>query len=435
MALGSPRPDSGLPHDELQQPEQPSLEGPPQTTGLRHAPSRVDAHDTTGVSWISKVGWLLPIAASAAVVAAMLQAYGPLSAPYTWTRPYEILKDVLQRRHALTLLLLGYIFGWFARAREDRSTLESMWRSHSRRERVYSCLVIALGAAGDLAWFGEHSPLDHLAAGLMLLVAVGGVRPREKNKGQLARTGIELACTLIAFSLVSYSFTVVKAHLFLLSAPQDARIVGWERAVFARPLHVAVTEWALVHPSVIRFSDRIYYYLFDHMAIVSAFLSGLNRPAVRQRYVSALCLCYIVGAASYYAFPSVGPAFFDPGTFVFIRDMELQTRFVQEYLFYHTNAAINGTLKELPTYAFLAAMPSLHMAHEFVMLWYSWRSPIFGLLAALFTLSTYFAILVLGWHYASDMIGGVVLAVFSIFVAERASMDWFPAAARPREPS
>jgi hypothetical protein len=389
----------------------------------------VEAHDAPGVSWSSKVGWLLPIAASAALVAAVLQAYGPLSAPYTWTRPYEILKDVLQRRHALTLLLLGYIFGWFARAKEDRPTLESTWRSYSRRERVYACLTIALGAAADLAWFGEHSLLDHLAAGMMLLVALGGTR-RQKNEGQLARTAIELACTLIAFSLVSYSFTVVKAHLFLVSAPQDARIIGWESVVFGRPLHVAVTEWALVHPSLIRFSDKIYYYLFDHMAIVSAYLSGLNRPAVRQRYVSALCLCYLIGAVSYYALPSVGPAFFDPGTFVFVRDMKLETEFFHQYLFYHTHAAASGTLRELPTYAFLAAMPSLHMAHEFVMLWYSWKSRTFGLLATLFTLSTYFAILVLGWHYASDMIGGVLLAVFSIFVAERAGIDWFPSAAR-----
>jgi hypothetical protein len=34
----------------------------------------------------------------------------------------------------------------------------------------------------------------------------------------------------------------------------------------------------------------------------------------------------------------------------------------------------------------------------------------------------------LGWHYASDMFGGLVLAMLSIWLATHAQLPWFPAA-------
>jgi membrane-associated phospholipid phosphatase len=63
-------------------------------------------------------------------------------------------------------------------------------------------------------------------------------------------------------------------------------------------------------------------------------------------------------------------------------------------------------------------MPSLHMAHETIMLFYSRRSSIMLLFSGLFWLSSFVAVLVLGWHYFFDVIGGGIFAGVIIAFAQ-----------------
>jgi hypothetical protein len=373
------------------------------------------------------VGLLPALTLVAALFALWLHASGPLSeAAYTWFRPFKLLKDAFERRYAAVFLGCGFAFGVLARSAGERPYITRAWTGISTPDKIRVGAVALLVAAADYLVFPKHGGLDHVCAALAG-AAVAHPRSFRSAHGRSLRSALLEAClTLFAFATVSYFFTVVKAHLFLVRPPQDALIVDWERALSGGPLHASIAHWAAGRPEFIWLCDQIYYYLFDHMAIVSVFLTGLGRHELRHRYVSALCVCYLLGAGAYYVVPALGPAFYDPGSFAYVRELGLQTHFYHTFLFDHTQAAVEGRLGELPTYAFLAAMPSLHMAHEFVMLWYSRASRVFALLTVAFTALTYASVLVLGWHYASDVVGSIVLAGVSIWIVERAGVPWFP---------
>jgi hypothetical protein len=71
---------------------------------------------------------------------------------------------------------------------------------------------------------------------------------------------------------------------------------------------------------------------------------------------------------------------------------------IQRLLQHSTDAVVRGELEVINTYAFIAGMPSLHMAHETVMLFFSRKSPVMFLLSLTFWVLSFIAVLVLGWH-------------------------------------
>jgi membrane-associated phospholipid phosphatase len=74
-------------------------------------------------------------------------------------------------------------------------------------------------------------------------------------------------------------------------------------------------------------------------------------------------------------------------------------------------------------------MPSLHIAHELVMLYFARSSKLAFPVSLAFTALTTVAVVALGWHYPSDLVAGAVLAVFAIALArwqsDRLLPRWF----------
>src|SRR5690606_18849969 len=119
---------------------------------------------------------------------------------------------------------------------------------------------------------------------------------------------------------------------------------------------------------------RTYYRLFDHMILVSALLAGAGRHRERIEYMSALAFCYAMGGFTYHVFPAMGPIYRDEAIFAGLRDLPLISNHFHALLARTHAEATAGTLQTLPSYEFIACMPSLHMAHELVMLYYARHS-------------------------------------------------------------
>jgi hypothetical protein len=186
--------------------------------------------------------------------------------------------------------------------------------------------------------------------------------------------------------------------------------------MFGRPLYLTIAEWASGHASVVRFSEWVYYLFFHHMALTALFLFACDDNEEQWRYVLSLALCYTLGGLMYFLLPAAGPIYFDPGAFAFLRDDARLTVILQHALKINTYQAASGQLEVIQPFAFIACMPSLHMAHETVMMFYSRRSPLMLAFAACFWLGSFAAVLLLGWHYLIDVFGGLMLAgvVFGI---------------------
>jgi PAP2 superfamily len=138
-------------------------------------------------------------------------------------------------------------------------------------------------------------------------------------------------------------------------------------------------------------------------------------------YVTALCLNWVLGAASYYVLPSLGPAYAHPGDFTMLPDTgvaSLQSSLLmgryQVLTDPHATTAVHG----------IAAFASLHVS---VVLTAALIAHRIGLprwvRAALwfYTGITVVATVYFGWHYLADDVAGAVIGYVSVALAARAT--------------
>ena len=377
------------------------------------------------------VGLLVPISLIALAGGGWLQhRYAELPSSYTWLQPFRTLKGVVHLPGLLSAAAAAYLFGVLAR--RDRRSLSQIWaergrallalRDPARRlpllARVLAA-VVALGA--DLVWMPAHTALDALA-----VAGFGFVLARRYSRAELRRMLVHGACTLLVFTAVCYWFTVVKALTFVGSFTQrDRGIVAFEHAITGVHPYRLVASWSAQHPAWLAWFDWAYTRLFHHMALASAFLFGQ-----RGQIFGALAICYFIGGPLYWLLPAAGPAYFSPSSFEFLRSYPaLNVNWMQAVLYENTGAVNHGQADVLITWSYIACMPSLHMAHESVMLFYARASKLFFALSLAFSLLTAVAVIALGWHYPTDIVAGVVLAVFSILLCRSQSARLLPRSA------
>ena len=343
--------------------------------------------------------------------------YSGLPALYTWARPLEILVNVVGRPFFPLAIAIAWLLGAAAGGQLPQQSDLRAWLKQPQPAIRTGLLKACAGAfvlvALD-AWLWERGAVDRLliaAIGAFLGAHIGSPR-------QVARVFVELAFVAGAFCFISYGFTVYKALLFRVVEPNDQALVAFESLFTGgTPPHQLITRWAAQHPWLIILGDNIYYLLFDHMFVVSAFLTGLGRRGLRLQYLSALGLCYLLGGVSYYCFAGLGPVFSDPQTYAFLRKLPLTSNWFHNVLARNTMAARDGSLKVIQSYEFIACVPSLHIAHELVMLWYARSSRVFFGLSLLFTGITLLAVVFLGWHYPVDSLAGLALAALAVTLA------------------
>ena len=341
--------------------------------------------------------------------------FSALPAAYTWSRPLEILVNVMGRPMFPLAIVLAWLLGASAGQRLPTSASLRVWFATPQiRANMLRALAVALLAVILDAWIWERGAFDRL-----LIAAIGAfLGAQVRSPRQVAKVAVELAFIAVAFCFISYGFTVYKALLFRVVEPNDQALVAFESLFTGgTPPHQLITRWAAQHPWLIILGDNIYYLLFDHMFVVSAFLTGLGRRGLRLQYLSALGLCYLLGGVSYYCFAGLGPVFSDPQTYAFLRKLPLTSNWFHNVLARNTMAARDGSLKVIQSYEFIACVPSLHIAHELVMLWYARSSRVFFGLSLLFTGITLLAVVFLGWHYPVDSLAGLALAALAVTLA------------------
>jgi membrane-associated phospholipid phosphatase len=149
-------------------------------------------------------------------------------------------------------------------------------------------------------------------------------------------------------------------------------------------------------------------------------------------YVTALCLNWLLGAASYYVVPSLGPVFVQPEVFADLPDTgvsALQASLAEarlEVLADPTGAeamAGIGAFASLHTsIVFTAALIAHRVGLPLVVRWALW-----AFLAGTITATAYF-----GWHYLVDDVAGLVLGAVSVLVADHATRRVAPLEDRPQ---
>ena len=163
-------------------------------------------------------------------------------------------------------------------------------------------------------------------------------------------------------------------------------------------------------------ADALYQGAFL-LLFISGFCSlAVTRDPVYPRFCIAVLLTMSLGALSYLVAPALGPFLFEDGL------NQQATQAQAGMLWAHRQVEQQGMawIKEVgPAYftGALAAMPSLHMTHAFVMTYFihQARSPLVGMFFLICFWVTIESV-ASRWHYLIDLPAGLLLAAFIIWL-------------------
>lgn len=217
---------------------------------------------------------------------------------------------------------------------------------------------------------------------------------------------------LVTWTYTTYFFmllglgTLVYGVQFTPFHPVDSVFVKIDQALgFSQ---TAVLNWTYDHRWLARLFDQAYSQIGIELSFIPLVLALLLDQRGVKVLLMGIIFSFIVGTGIYYFFPTTAPAsmFFDPNF-----AMQQHDTFIKFFEIHHH---LPITTQE----GGLIAFPSFHVVWC-VLLAYSLRRTkwLFYPVAALnsfIILSTIF----LGWHYLTDVIGGLAMATLSIWVCE-----------------
>jgi hypothetical protein len=241
-----------------------------------------------------------------------------------------------------------------------------------------------------------------------------------------------VAMGVVCFYLTYVSYRNLKSFLPLLITSQyDRELQLLDKAIFLGT-DPAIVVHAIFGDSLTAHAlSSIYLWFLPLVPItLTAWLVWSKQISHGYWFVCAQCLAWTLGTASYYALPTVGPGFEYP--WLYAELAHTQTTDLMAALDTSRAAAlVPGVEGEVQS---VAGFASLHCAITLLLALMAqatlpWR-PVRYLLWANFVV-TIVATLYFGWHYVSDDIAGIVIALLSFYLGGLASGHRF---VHPREP-
>jgi len=222
---------------------------------------------------------------------------------------------------------------------------------------------------------------------------------------------------LAAGALLAYHVTYVSYHNLKsfndLRSPQDAMLLRWDRSLFFGH-SPAVLLHDLLGQHVAAWVLTGWYETFGTLVIITfpATVVLARRTADAYAGIAALVWVWILGTATYYAIPSIGPFNAAPREFAglshtLVQDTQHHYVAQRDHLLAHPHAA--------DAWAQLGAFASLHVGVTAVILGIAWWNRLrrTTIILAVFLAGTIVATIYLGWHFAVDDLAGLGIAALA----------------------
>lgn len=357
--------------------------------------------------WIEKravgillIGWV--------VCASIWHAFGPISGVYSFDVALNIFAREMAEPWAWEIVLFTAIIAVVitpGRIGYWVTALESVSRSDACRSLVWAvfCVVVVGAPRSFLSTFS-----------LMLCVALWGLfTPYPRLLRQFA-SGV------VGYLVVGYAFTMYKSAIFWDRMSWDNELIAADRWLFGNLPHRMFAAWAQASPELLALVDSAYLKLFAIMVAILAYCVVAEGRELAERYLRGLSVLYLLGAVSYFALPAWGPFQSDFGAFPpEIWDPKLwRVANIQAFILENSQrmAMGRGDMGTIYPFAFVAAMPSLHIAVPALGFWLLRPRPQSMLITIPFCVATAIAALATGMHYGVDLLAGIVLAWVAVRV-------------------
>ncbi|HNC53243.1 MAG TPA: phosphatase PAP2 family protein [Accumulibacter sp.] len=224
-----------------------------------------------------------------------------------------------------------------------------------------------------------------------------------------------------AYTCIAYFHTMIKGSLFILAVPNDILLWNADALLLGKSYYQLLAHWRSSHGSIVQFLDIAYIGLLQQVCWSALFFHGARDWVNGRRYLAAMFLIYSIGPAIYFVVPSKGPIFYAPDLFRDLRMLAPDTWHLARFLTWSTDSTVAGILHEISPFAYIAALPSLHVGIALIMFAAMRQSATVSLFNAVLLALTVAATNILGWHYAVDLLAGLMLGALSWAFACRIS--------------
>jgi hypothetical protein len=222
----------------------------------------------------------------------------------------------------------------------------------------------------------------------------------------------------LSFHIIYLCYRNLKSYLPLVT---DA---NWDRMLWnvdkwatfgvgpAKLLHDVLGTGISAH---VLSSIYIFYLMFIPVSVGAA-LMWADHLRHGFWYVTALSLNWILGAASYYVLPSLGPAFFRPDAFASLPNTGVAK--LQYWLLEHRSLTLADPLGSGDVQS-IAAFASLHISAVFTALLLARRLQRRRMSQALtvYLVLTFLSTVYFGWHYLLDDVAGFAIGWTAVVIA------------------
>lgn len=253
-----------------------------------------------------------------------------------------------------------------------------------------------------------------------LLLSRGEAMQSERVRGVIHRSSLLLSVLGLYIAAMRRTLAALQPKLV------DLQLADLDRALFGQVPAQALEQWS--HPALTEWLAFFYYSYFIIVALAALPTAFWGRSALPRALASGIVFIVCIGHVIYTFVPGRGPY--------------VALEFNQPLI----GGLFWGVVQDVVAAqgALLDIFPSLHTAlPSFITLhiirqrqrWslrLSWK--VVCTLLLFFTLNIILATLYLRWHYAVDVIGGLILAVVTHMIVTRVNPDDDQRAARGKQP-
>jgi hypothetical protein len=221
---------------------------------------------------------------------------------------------------------------------------------------------------------------------------------------------------LLAYHLTYFTYHNLKSW-DVFNAPRDAMLTAWDRWLFFGH-SPAVLPHDLLGQHLAAWMCMLWYETFPTLVVVAFPAAVALAPRMRDAYVgiAAFVWVWILGTATYYAIPSLGPFHAAAGDFAGLPHMSIQDT-QAEYLAQRDDLLAHPHAAD--AFAQISAFASLHVGVTATVLGLAWWHRLRRTTVALgvFLAGTCIVTVYLGWHFAVDIPAGLLIAALAWLLA------------------
>ena len=226
------------------------------------------------------------------------------------------------------------------------------------------------------------------------------------------------AAALLAYHVTYFTYHNLKSW-DVFNAPRDSMLLQWDRWLFLGH-SPAVLLHDLLGQHVAAYVLMVWYETFPTL-VLFAFPAAVVLPTrIRDGVanIASFVWVWILGVATYYAIPSLGPFHGAPQDFAGLPHMMIQDTQAR-YLAQRADLLAHPLAAD--AFAQVSAFASLHVGVTAVILGLSWRHRLrrTTIALAVFLAGTIVATVYLGWHFAVDVPAGLAIAALALWLGPR----------------